>query len=640
MSTCLLWTYTATSPIFEKDGIFIQDTGEIRRVGAAWSLVVILQEPQTLLTEHLNTQITDAFTVASKKLGDKGIRVRYQEWKDLMQDLLKEITLSTGAYTEDAALNRRRLKRGLFNIIGRWVRPLFNIPDFTDIEALRKLIFKNNNHHEQLKHHMDEMITMINNTRDLVRENANHIELVNNQTNTVLTALLNDANATHNSITALRVYRTLNDAVMHAERIVKRYIHELKHYHKQKTDIERGWLTERVLNQKQLASILLQIGNRGFTVLPYQWYYQYISIDPIWEGEDHLAFRAMLPALDDQVFIQYTLNYMPVPFGEEHMRVIQGRDKVAIHTMTKASFVPSDCVGKNPVVCWPDIEKLGNSCESQLVSGTVPKSCSVKIVKSEGTSSTVMKVQKGDSMVLIAPTQVQENTVLRCSSKIPLKIVFNKPTIYNIPDACILESDTWRIVNVQHVHTSIRQEQRTPAFIPSINISWPTSVHINVSNTLKYIDHVHVPVIKIQKWEEDKNQVLDIEDIVTHPYVASGSGSVALIISLIVLGINVYMFCIKGRRNNTKHKDSIEGGKTSNTTIVTVPNAQPTAPISPVINQTIPLLPQLPPAYATAQSHNREMTVTITPEQIANIMGMGAQDTRPRASFAIQDDMY
>ena len=427
-----LWLCAQTSPIFDNDGVYVQDIGEVRRVGAAWSLVVILQQPQTMVTTKLNDQMTAALHMAAKKLGEKGVRHMRHQWKALMEDLTKEATGNNVPTTDDAALNRRRLKRGLFNIIGRWVRPLFNIPDFTDIEALRKLIFSNSNSHVQLRHHLDEMITMINNTRDLVRDNADHIELVNNQTNSVLKALTTNAETDHKSITALQVYRTLNDALMQAERIVTDHIHELRYYFKQKMDIERGWLTEMILQRKQLASILYQMENKGFSALPMNWYYQYISIDPIWEGEDHLAFRAMLPAMDDQVFIQYSLNYIPVTFGEDHMRLIQGENNVAIHTMTKASFVPKDCVGKQPVVCWPDVEILVNSCESQLVSGVLPEACSVRIMKSKDKSSTVTKVQKGDSVVLIAPTQVKEVTTLRCPSKTPITYEFQKPTQFQI----------------------------------------------------------------------------------------------------------------------------------------------------------------------------------------------------------------
>ena len=491
---------------------------------------------------------------------------------------------------------------------------------------------------------MDQMVTMINNTRSLVQDNADHIELVSNRTNMVLEALSNNAEKDHNSITVLRVYRTLQEALTQAEEIVKDQIHELRHYHKQRMDIERGWLTETILNRKQLASILLQIEDKGFSVLPMTWYYQYISIDPIWEGEDHMAFRAMLPAMDDQTFIHYSLHYIPVPFGSEHTRVVRGNERVAIHTMTKASFVPKDCVGKDPVVCWPDVEILTNSCESQLVSGVLPESCFIGIAKSKTKSSTVVRVHKGDSMVLVVPTQLKEETTLRCPSEIPKVYNFVKPTKFQIPDKCILETKTWRIVNVQHVHVSLRQKQRKPVIIPSINISWPEIPHVNITNALTFIKHVNVPMVEVLKWDDKPDQGMEIEDILTHPYIASGSGSMALIISLGVLAFNVYMYCVKGRKGGNQREGGRDGTeKGNNTTIVTVPTqpALPSAPTEHNTPQMIPLLPvHPPPTYSYTPQNPREMMVTVTPEQIAEIMGRGRQDTRPRATFSIQDDMF
>ena len=607
------------NPIFEEDGVLVHQDGDVRRIGAAWSVVVIIQPPPLLRTELLDATLEAAFTQAATRFGKKAA----QHWRTRWHALKHMLSRHTRQVVQEQVMvdaERTRIKRGWFNFVGRMVRPLFNIPDFTDIEALRKLIMNNSKEGLSIRHHAREMVTMINATRAMLQDSVDHIELVHNMSREALR--MADANRKLvredlEEVNGLKVARSLDLALQEAHFAFINYIQALKDYHQKRMEVERGWLTENIVSMEQLDSIIELIGQKGYETLPREWYYQYVAVIPMWEGDDHVAFRAVLPAVDEDCYIKYSLLYVPVPMGGEHMRVIQGRDSVVLHTMTQASFTPLNCLGKAPNVCWPEVENLGGSCESQLVNGNLPGDCGVKVFVMGNKSSIVERRGALDSEVIVAPGKKGENLVMRCKNEPPLKIMVGKPTVLPVPEGCVLESPRWRVKSVVHVHEELKQKRVEPIALPRLNVSWPTTMKAQVVRSLMTMEHVTIPLIHMVKWEKQEEEGgMTAEEwmgTMSHPYVTAGSSGVAVLICGVVLIMNVYCWCCSGKMRLLAQWARVP---TQESTPTAPPMAQVQAASPPLIINVPP-----PPPYQGREDAAPSVSVTITPEQVAKLIG-------------------
>lgn len=633
----LMMGVVATNPIFEEDGVLVHQDGDVRRVGAAWSVVVIIEPPLEMDITNLDAGFRTAFTQAEARFGEGGAALWERKWAAL-KHLFRRHT--RGLDEEELHMdynNRRvRVKRGWFNFVGAMVRPLFNIPDFTDIEALRKLIMGNNNRQHIMKHHTMEMVSMINATRALVQLNADHIDMVQNLSLEALKEVEMNREAQaedFQAIAGLVVARALDEAVHEAESAITSYIAALKDYHLKKVEMERGWLTENIITELQLLDIMGLIEKRGFEALPVLWYFQYVAVIPIWEAEDHLAFRVVLPAVDKDMFIKYSILYVPVPFGPDHMRIIEGEGVVVLHTMTKASFIPINCLGKLPNVCWPEVELLQNSCEYQLVNGNVPRDCKVRIFKTQQEGAYVRKVSPLDSSVVVAPPKGGQHVTLRCVLDPPVKLYIDKPTVLPVRDGCVLGADKWKIRAVVHVHESLRLPVREPIALPKLNISWPKKVKAHVQKVLKLVGHVRVPLIDVEKWakeDQDAEARVALEgmqwgEMVSHPYVAAGSSGMAVLICGIVLLVNVYCFCCSGKMKMLARVTEVVNKRNdveASAPLVQVSHHMPNPMMDPRQPAVVNMAP--PPPYPTlpvAMAMEPGVSVTLSPEQIARLIG-------------------
>ena len=86
-------------------------------------------------------------------------------------------------------------------------------------------------------------------------------------------------------------------------------------YARQLTSLELGQLTEDLLLPVELQKILM-MDTAQFTMIPtVKWYYEHISIQPIWGDEDRLVYRAKLPLISPTEYIFYQIYTWPLPYN-------------------------------------------------------------------------------------------------------------------------------------------------------------------------------------------------------------------------------------------------------------------------------------------------------------------------------------
>ena len=473
-------------------------------------IIVTIQPPTHFAVHRLDKDLQKVFTLAESRFGVEGVLLWRRRWRVLQRMLAQETArLTPNINNQEQLAIHNRIERALLGFVGTIFRPLFNIPDFTDIKALQDLISDNRHRQTAIQHHVNEMVTWINATRSMVRDNAMNIHKVQIQTREAFIRLnetqarLDKQNAL---ITGVKISRSIDNMLHDVEISIASHIDTLRHFHVQKLDLERGWLTENILNVAHLRNCLHHVKTRGYLTLNYEWYYQHVAVTPLWEMESHLAFRAVLPAVDDDIYFGYSIVTVPVSMGGEQYRQFITNTHVAIHAMTSATFIPNDCAGTKPVVCWPALENIQRSCEAQLVNGEPPHACHIKLTKKINSTSEIVRQGKGNPEVIIAPSVGGDDITLRCPDKPAVKHFVTKPTLLMLPDTCVLESKDWKVKGVEYLHSTLRILPQEPIALPSINVSWPVPTKGTVIKELQMVDDIKVPFIHVMKWKEKEGE--------------------------------------------------------------------------------------------------------------------------------------
>ena len=123
-------------------------------------------------------------------------------------------------------------------------------------------------------------------------------------------------------------------------------------WHRQKLQMERGYLTEDILMPRYLGHILTEIERLHYGTLSTDWYYRHVQIAPVLFSESSMVYRASIPMLSMDRFLVYGLRYYPVPMKNGYSRKVLGKDTVAIESSDGSWFYPesSVCVGGQPMV--------------------------------------------------------------------------------------------------------------------------------------------------------------------------------------------------------------------------------------------------------------------------------------------------
>ena len=81
----------------------------------------------------------------------------------------------------------------------------------------------------------------------------------------------------------------------------------------QEVQLERSWLAEEFY----LENVIRQILNKGYKILHSEWYYQHVTVLPMWESHTELTYQVNIPTLSKEKYLYFALYYVGVPCNEE-----------------------------------------------------------------------------------------------------------------------------------------------------------------------------------------------------------------------------------------------------------------------------------------------------------------------------------
>ena len=148
------------------------------------------------------------------------------------------------------------------------------------------------------------------------------------------------------------------------------YLDKVTRFNRQVSGLERAHLTRALLPELQLKHILQKAAAQHKVVDNLAWYYQFLTVAPLWRKSSSLLYKIELSLMASRPYLLYTLIAHPVPLnGTDYSVLLQLESSYALDTVSGNLFVPHKCVGHGPTVCLtgPEFDNSRMQCARGLL---------------------------------------------------------------------------------------------------------------------------------------------------------------------------------------------------------------------------------------------------------------------------------
>ena len=265
-----------------------------------------------------------------------------------------------------------------------------------------------------------------------------------------------------------------------------------------------------------------------------EWYYQYVTVEPMWESEGELAYRVLIPMLSKEQYLYFKLHYFDVPIGKGVLRKVKGQSRVAVNTQTGASFYPDDqrCFGHMPTVCRPIKEYKDAVCEMELVSSRPEPNCQIYLSDQENRTLDMFQISLYSEEIIILAYE-PSNIITRCPGHTPTHLNVIGPVKVNLSTNCVLETSEWQLTGIDHGQSAVHLRQPIYRTLPKINFSWPEAIPAKVLRKLSHQQRMKVPLITLHDWEVPNDD-----------FDWKGSSAIGIYVTLIVVLLIIVVFIV------------------------------------------------------------------------------------------------
>ena len=309
------------APTRLQDGVLVLGGEELRTTRAYWTILVTLQAPSypsglaPIITSLRNTQKRLRF-YAPVQLGWSARLLRMREV--LSTDYVPP-QLQTGLP------QMTRQKRALVGGIGQAMGWLFGTATQEEVDryaaATRQLQQKVGN----MIHITKGLLTVVDQSRTFIRKDhleivdlTRHQKLIGQYVNAISGKLAGWEKRLH----AIEARLEMNRAIEDAERIYEIYRQQVLEYHEQRTSLERGMLSEHILEPELLQQIVEHTAKAGHpSVSSLSWLYRFSAVEPVVLVGPTLMYRLALPVLTDHSYLRFMVYTLPSPIPHSGMSV-------------------------------------------------------------------------------------------------------------------------------------------------------------------------------------------------------------------------------------------------------------------------------------------------------------------------------
>lgn len=524
--------------LFRDDGVLIEEKGEARTIGAVWTALVTINPPAPIPVANWVHRVKEGILSAGKKVSKGDVSV----WEARMTALGIQMATETWSLPSSDPVPPSRRKRGLIDGIGELSQILFGTAMNKDIQELRRIV-EGMRHRGVLVHHqLDELVTVVNQTRKFVRENRMDLQAIQRHEEALRARLVRHEgrlSMLDQAVKSLSISRIIDRTLTELELIADEYQSQLRQYNAQRQELERGWLTERTLSRTDLRQITNHLVSLGYDTPKLEWYYENTRVEPLWIYQDQLVFYVDIVGLTRTKYLHYFIQYFPVVFNNNHVRTIKGRSDIAVNTRSGGMFWPVRCIGHQPRVCAQQKELLKATCESRLVSNQSRELCIIDISKRNTSYSDVYSLNLSKFVVV---AYVPGRVTLRCEGRAASEIEVRGAQIIDVGGNCELETAEWKVRGTRYESSNITNRYATTYRIPPLNFSWPTVVIEPVLEELKFRDRVPVPLAEMKHWGKDLTEEGVLNSTNGGIYLGYYVTPLALAILILITGGGYYLW--------------------------------------------------------------------------------------------------
>ena len=304
-----------------KDGILVLGGEELKTVRAHWVIMVTLQAP--VYPEGLRA-VLNALQYTQRQLKMQGTI----QWgwayriERMTQVLSTEYMTGTGGVTSENEQPRRE-KRGLVDGVGKILNYLFGTATEEEIQAYSEATKQLQSRTAKLMHVTKGLMTVIDQSRQYMKATRDAVLGLEHHAKEVdgyLRAVRDQVKGIGQRVHSLEVRMEMNRAMEEAERTYEVYRQQVLHYVQQRSQLERGVLTESIMDSYLLLQIIEHTAKAGHkTVSDLHWLYRYTAIEPVILSGPTLVYRLSLPVLNERSYLKFDVNVMPIPVADSQM---------------------------------------------------------------------------------------------------------------------------------------------------------------------------------------------------------------------------------------------------------------------------------------------------------------------------------
>ena len=228
------------------------------------------------------------------------------------------------------------------------------------------------------------------------------------------------------------------------------WLREQDRYHRQRTALELSYLTVDILPVQNLQRIIANAKRYNLYAPPLQWYYSHVRIEPLWQNDKILVFRANLPLTDRFTYLRYKLQSWAIPGNSSELKTqLQVPEDVAFHIETGGIFEPTSCMGVRPTICrtGPVYDRSRMQCARGIVTGEerFRRQCLITITRAQTEATSVQELSPGEVII----SKNGENMSLVCKGQAERRINLRRGLfILTLPTACRINGRGWTITGL------------------------------------------------------------------------------------------------------------------------------------------------------------------------------------------------
>ena len=270
------------------------------------------------------------------------------------------------------------------------------------------------------------------------------------------------------SLIALEESTQIDQILSALESVHNFWLRKSDRYQRQRASLELGQLTEEILPPNELMLIL----EHGLFSPGLAWYYQHVSLVPVWEETRRLVFTAQLPLLDKIRYARYRIRSWPVPVNGTLQ--VQTPEDVAVDTQRGRIFEPHECAGNKPAICrsGPIYGRGRLYCTRGILNGDVTQRASCLFTAARETSPEGYAEEVAPAMYAIST--YGEVYSIHCRGKPEIRQNMDIGIfILRVAADCRVQGRDWTLPVVAHLQAQLAI---TPAILSHLPLNISTLV--------------------------------------------------------------------------------------------------------------------------------------------------------------------